>query len=89
MKRLSPPPALLNGSSLGQRPTGIGVVMQGLAIPNTLSSDFGRQGHLRRLLWTQYQLPALLKQTGASFLLSPLPAPILQRGYAPLYWPTT
>ena len=100
----SSPLALLNGSSLGQRPTGIGVVTlalakalrpdrimfldpvatghpNSLAIPNTLSSDFGRKGHLRRLLWTQRQLPGLLKQTGASFLLSPLPeAPILQKG---------
>ncbi|MCY3536718.1 MAG: glycosyltransferase family 4 protein [Synechococcus sp. SB0662_bin_45] len=100
----SPPLALLNGSPLGQRPTGIGVVTQGLAkalhpdrvmfldpvatghpnslaVPNTLSSDSGRQGHLRRLLWTQHQLPGLLKQTGASFLLSPLPeAPILRKG---------
>ena len=100
----SSPLALLNGSPLGKRPTGIGVVTQGLAktlrpdrvmfldpvatghpnslaIPNTLSSDFGRQGHLRRLLWTQHQLPGLLKQTGASFLLSPLPeAPILWGG---------
>lgn len=98
------PLALLNGSPLGQRPTGIGVVTlalaktlcpdrvmfldpmvtghpNSLAIPNTLSSDFGRQGHLRRLLWTQHQLPGLLKQTGASFLLSPLPeAPILRKG---------
>ena len=50
-----------------------------LAIPHTLSSDFGRKGHLRRLLWTQHQLPGLLQQTGASFLLSPLPeAPILR-----------
>ena len=98
------PLGLLNGSYLGQRPTGIGVVTLGLAkalrsdrvmfldpvttghpnslaIPPTLSSDFGLQGHLRRLLWTQHQLPGLLKQTGASFLLSPLPeAPILRGG---------
>ena len=95
---------MLNGSPLGQQPTGIGVVTLALAkalrpdrvmfldpvatghpnslpIPNSLSSDSGRQGHLRRLLWTQHQLPGLLKQTGASFLLSPLPeAPILQKG---------
>ena len=98
----SSPLALLNGSPLGQRPTGIGVVTlalakalypdrvmfldpvatghpNSLAIPSTLSADFGRQGHLRRLLWMQHQLPNLLKQTGASFLLSPLPeAPILR-----------
>ena len=102
MEQPSPPLALLNGSPLGQRPTGIGVVTQGLAkalhphrvmfldpvatghpnslaIPNTLSPDFGRQGQLRRLLWTQHQLPGLLKQTGAPLLLSPLPeAPILR-----------
>jgi len=54
-----------------------------LAIPNSLSPDSGRQGHLRRLCWTQYQyqLPGLLQRTGASFLLSPLPeAPLLQKG---------
>ena len=52
-----------------------------LAIPDTLSMDHGRKGHLRRLLWTQNQLPGLLKQTGASFFLSPLPeAPVLQKG---------
>ena len=100
----SSPLALFNGSPLGERPTGIGVVTRALAkalnsdriifldpiaigrpnslsIPNHLSLDRGRKGHLRRLLWTQNQLPRLLKQTGASFLLSPLPeAPILRRG---------
>ena len=109
--RPSSPLALLNGSPLGQRPTGIGVVTlalakalcpdrvmfldpvatghpNSLAIPNTLSSDFGRQGHLRRLLWTQHQLPCLLKQTGASFLLSPLPEAPLCGGGAPSCWPT-
>ena len=100
----SSPLALLNGSCLGQRPTGIGVVTRCLAkalnsdqvifldpmatgrtssipIPSHLSPDHGRQGHLRRLLWTQNQLPGLLKQTGAALLLSPLPeAPVLRRG---------
>lgn len=52
-----------------------------LAIPDSLSPDSGRQGHLRRLCWTQHQLPGLLQRTGASFLLSPLPeAPLLQKG---------
>ncbi|WP_025782584.1 glycosyltransferase family 4 protein [Candidatus Synechococcus spongiarum] len=100
----SPPLALLNGSPLGQRPTGIGVVTRALAkalnkdrvmfldpigtgrpnslaIPNTLSMDHGRKGHLRRLLWTQDQLPNLLRQTDASLLVSPLPeAPLLREG---------
>ncbi|MCY4174409.1 MAG: glycosyltransferase family 1 protein [Cyanobacteria bacterium MAG CAR3_bin_5] len=102
--RFSPPLALFNGSPLGQRPTGIGVVTRALAkalnkdlvmfldpvatgrsnslaIPKTLSMDHGWKGHLRRLLWTQNQLPGLLRQTDASFLLSPLPeAPVLRKG---------
>ena len=102
--RRSPSLALLNGSPLGQRPTGIGVVTlalakalchervtfldpvatgrpNSLAIPGNLSMDHGRKGHLRRLLWTQNQLPGLLKKTGTSLLLSPLPeAPMLRRG---------
>ena len=99
----SSPLALFNGSPLGQRPTGIGVVTRALAkalnsdrvifldptatgrpnslpIPSHLSLDHGKQGHLRRLLWTQSKLPDILKRTGASFLLSPLPeAPVLHK----------
>ena len=68
-----------------------------LSIPNTLSSDAGRQVHLRRLLWTQHQLPGFLKQTGAPFLLSPLPEDpilhtrvrsiVLAHDLIPLYFP--
>lgn len=48
-------------------------------IPATLSPEHGRKGHLARLLWTQSQLPRLLKASGASLLLSPLPeAPVLR-----------
>ena len=50
-----------------------------LPIPATLSPEHGRKGHLARLLWTQNQLPRLLKASGASLLLSPLPeAPVLR-----------
>ena len=50
-----------------------------LAIPGDLSMDQGREGHLRRLLWTQNQVPGLLQKTGAPLLLSPLPeAPVLR-----------
>jgi glycosyltransferase involved in cell wall biosynthesis len=51
-----------------------------LPIPATLSPDHGRKGHLDRLLWTQNQLPRLLKASGAPLLLSPLPEAPLLRG---------
>lgn len=97
------PLALFNGSYLGQRPTGIGVVARelaaaldpalvplldpcggdrpgSLAIPTNLSPEHGRAGHLRRLLWTQRELPKLLRRSGAPLLLSPLPEAPLGRG---------
>jgi glycosyltransferase involved in cell wall biosynthesis len=49
-------------------------------IPADLSPEHGRSGHLRRLLWTQRQLPRLLAQSGAPLLLSPLPEAPLGRG---------
>ncbi len=93
--------ALFNGSYLGRRPTGIGVVASELvkaldperfplldplggsrpgsiSIPSNLMPDFGRKGHMRRLIWTQIDLPSLLKRNGVDFLFSPLPeAPLL------------
>jgi glycosyltransferase involved in cell wall biosynthesis len=51
-----------------------------LPIPAHLSPEHGRRGHLARLLWTQNQLPRLLKTTGAPLLLSPLPEAPLLRG---------
>ncbi|MBC1261941.1 glycosyltransferase family 4 protein [Synechococcus sp. BSF8S] len=97
------PLALFNGSYLGVRPTGIGVVARelaaaldpdlvplldpcggdrpgSLAIPPDLSPEHGRAGHLRRLLWTQRELPKLLRRSGAPLLLSPLPEAPLGRG---------
>ncbi|WP_322774147.1 glycosyltransferase family 1 protein [Synechococcus sp. CBW1107] len=97
------PLALFNGSYLGGRPTGIGVVARelvaaldpglvplldpcggdrpgSLAIPANLSPEHGRAGHLRRLLWTQWELPKLLRRSGAPLLLSPLPEAPLGRG---------
>jgi glycosyltransferase involved in cell wall biosynthesis len=49
-------------------------------IPSTLSPEHGRKGHLARLLWTQNQLPGLMKASGAPLLLSPLPEAPLLRG---------
>ena len=97
------PLALFNGSYLGRRPTGIGVVARdlvdaldpdmvslldplggdrpgSLAIPACLSPEHGRRGHWQRLVWTQNELPFLLKRSGAPLLLSPLPEAPLGRG---------
>jgi glycosyltransferase involved in cell wall biosynthesis len=49
-------------------------------IPANLSPEHGRKGHLARLLWTQNQLPGLVKASGAPLLLSPLPEAPLGRG---------
>ncbi len=97
------PRALFNGSYLGGKPTGIGVVARNLVaeldpelvslldplsgtrtgsipIRNDLMPDCGTKGHLRRLIWTQTKVPALLKQSGAQVFLSPLPEAPLFRG---------
>ncbi|MFZ0407082.1 MAG: glycosyltransferase family 1 protein [Cyanobium sp.] len=99
----SSPLALFNGSYLGRKPTGIGVVARDLVkaldpaqvplldplaggrpgslpIPTTLSPEHGRRGHLERLLWTQNQLPRILRAMGDPLLLSPLPEAPLLRG---------
>lgn len=51
-----------------------------IPIPADLSPAHGRKGHLRRLLWTQQQLPILLKAHGSPLLVSPLPEAPLLRG---------
>tara|TARA_Y100001968_G_C19390878_1_gene735517 strand:- start:632 stop:1702 length:1071 start_codon:yes stop_codon:yes gene_type:complete len=95
--------ALFNGSYLGTKLTGIGVVARELInnlseenirlldpfgssrkgsipIPNNLHPQFGAKGHFRRLIWTQKNLPELLKKYDAKFLLSPLPEAPIFRG---------
>lgn len=48
-------------------------------IPNNLSPAEGSLGHLRRLLWTEWQLPQIYQKEKASLLFSPVPeAPIWQ-----------
>jgi glycosyltransferase involved in cell wall biosynthesis len=59
----------LGGGRPGSRP-----------IPAHLSPEHGRRGHLARLMWTQRELPRLLKASGAPLLLSPLPEAPLLRG---------
>ncbi|ELR99524.1 glycosyltransferase family 1 protein [Gloeocapsa sp. PCC 73106] len=46
-------------------------------IPENLSPAQGTLGHLRRIIWTQWQLPRIYAQEKASLLFSPVPeAPI-------------
>jgi glycosyltransferase involved in cell wall biosynthesis len=38
-----------------------------------LTNDFGLRGHLRRLLWTQLELPKIYQQKQANLIFSPIP----------------
>ncbi|HYW18962.1 MAG TPA: glycosyltransferase family 1 protein [Nodularia sp. (in: cyanobacteria)] len=42
-------------------------------VPNNLTPAQGTKGHLRRLLWTQFQLPQIYKNLKSRLLFSPLP----------------
>jgi glycosyltransferase involved in cell wall biosynthesis len=44
-----------------------------LPIPSTLTPEQGKSGHLRRLIWTQLQLPKIYKQQASRLLFSPIP----------------
>ncbi|KZL49441.1 mannosyltransferase [Nodularia spumigena CENA596] len=48
------------------------------SVPNNLTPAHGIKGHLRRLWWTQFQLPQIYKQLKSRLLFSPL-------AEAPLY----
>ncbi|QEI43610.1 D-inositol 3-phosphate glycosyltransferase [Dolichospermum sp. UHCC 0315A] len=48
------------------------------ATPNNLTSEQGLKGHLRRLIWTQFQLPKIYQNLKSQLLFSPIPE-------APLY----
>lgn len=51
-------------------------------IPPNLSPAYGSKGHLRRLIWTEWELPKLYQEEEGSLLFSPIPeAPI--RGNLP------
>jgi glycosyltransferase involved in cell wall biosynthesis len=41
--------------------------------PPDLTADYGLKGHLKRLLWTQFQLPKLYRQLTSRLLFSPIP----------------
>lgn len=47
------------------------------SVANNMNAQYGFRGHLRRLLWTQFQLPNLYRQLKATLLFSPIPeAPV-------------
>jgi glycosyltransferase involved in cell wall biosynthesis len=48
------------------------------SIPDNLTPAQGSRGHLRRLMWTQWQLPQIYRQLRGNLIYSPLPE-------APLY----
>ncbi|WP_071190078.1 glycosyltransferase family 1 protein [Trichormus sp. NMC-1] len=48
------------------------------SVPNNLTPADGIKGHLRRLMWTQFQLPKIYKNLKSQLLFSPIPE-------APLY----
>ena len=49
-------------------------------VPTGLTPEQGLQGHLRRLVWTQLQLPRIYKQLRSRLLFSPIPeAPLNTR----------
>lgn len=49
-------------------------------IPNNLTPAQGSKGHLRRLLWTEFQLPKIYHQLKSDLLFSPLPeAPLASK----------
>lgn len=49
-------------------------------IPRHLTPEYGTQGHILRLLWTQFRLPAIYRQLRSRLLFSPVPeAPLYSR----------
>ncbi|MEG3438413.1 glycosyltransferase family 1 protein [Pannus brasiliensis CCIBt3594] len=49
-------------------------------IPDDMAPDRGGKGHLKRLLWTQFQLPRIYRELNANLLFSPLPEAPLDAG---------
>ncbi|MDJ0702265.1 MAG: glycosyltransferase family 1 protein [Leptolyngbyaceae cyanobacterium MO_188.B28] len=41
-------------------------------VPANMTAEYGMAGHMRRLLWTQFQLPKQYHQLKANFLFSPI-----------------
>lgn len=49
-------------------------------VPIDLNSDYGAKGHLRRLIWNQFQLPQIYRTLNSNLIFSPIPeAPLFSR----------
>jgi glycosyltransferase involved in cell wall biosynthesis len=49
-------------------------------IPANINSDYGAKGHLKRLVWNQFQLPQIYQQLRSNLIFSPIPeAPLYSR----------
>ena len=70
-------PTLLNSSAMAQYLPEVDS-FPCYPIPDNLSPAQGSKGHLRRLLWTQFQVPSIYRQEQANLFFSPIPE-------APLY----
>lgn len=47
-------------------------------VPNNLTPDYGKKGHLSRIIWTQFKLPKIYQELKARLLFSPVTeAPLL------------
>jgi glycosyltransferase involved in cell wall biosynthesis len=49
-------------------------------IPDNLTSEHGKKGHLRRLIWTQFRLPQIYRELRSPLLFSPIPEAPLWTG---------
>jgi len=67
---------LLLGEGLGERSQGR--KYNCYSVPSNLTPEQGTKGHLRRLLWTQMELPQIYQKLRSRLLFSPIPE-------APLY----
>jgi glycosyltransferase involved in cell wall biosynthesis len=55
-------------------------ILPAVPIPDNMSPDSGKFGHLRRLTWTQFCLPPLYQQHQSRLLFSPVPeAPLFSQ----------
>lgn len=50
------------------------------SVPSDMTPEQGKQGHLRRLLWTQFRLPQIYRQQRSPLLFSPIPEAPLGMG---------
>lgn len=60
-------------ASLGLKPQAIATAYKSYPVPANLTPEQGTRGHLRRLVWTQLQLPRIYQKLRSRLLFSPVP----------------